>query len=705
MDFLAPLMLIGALAVAIPIFIHLFGRRRAEVVRFAAIDFLLGSDERLARKLRTRDRLLLILRILVCLALALVLAKPYASCKASGPDVGGGPQAAVLVIDNSLASGYERDDQSLLDEASERAIRIIEQLGPDSEVALVLTAEGSRPPGELSADHLKLIDEIRALRSQPRPADTTTALRRAAELLATSPRSRRRIFLLSPLVASGFRADESPWPAGQGPALTVVDLAEGERLDNLAVVGVSVERDPDSGSRGLRVTARVANHGDEPATGITAQLRIGERVVARGSLDVAAGGETTKSFTGSIPEGARSAPVTVEIAGDRLAADNRRHAIGELRDQVRTLLVNGDPKSSRHADELFYIDAALRPGDRADSGIRLSRITTDELGEAPLDQTDVIVLANSRAIEGAVVERLAAWVEAGGGLLVSVGDRVDPDAYNKSMEPLLAQALRSVLDTSFGRRGAEASGSALHLAKIEVDHPVFSPFAADAPELRDAGFARVMLLGPTTAVGERRVLARYDNGATAMVESSRGRGRLILYTSTIDRDWNELPIQPGFVPLVQQLVRYLGRKPADLRRREGIVGSTRSISLAGDVRRVEIRRPGGGRSIREIEQAGDPGRVSMQMTDTGETGFYQVWVAREGAGSLEALSSEDFALNVLAGASDLERLDPENLPAGAGGDSAEIADSTHTRRLELWHAIAALLLGFLLVESLMTVRG
>jgi hypothetical protein len=697
-------MLIGAVAVAIPIAIHLYGRRRAEVVKFAAIDFLLGSDEKLARRLKTRDLLLLILRVLVCVALAVIVAKPYTSCEATGPEVGGGPQAAVFVIDNSLASGYGSDGETVLAAAAERAARIIEQLGPDSEVALVLTAAGSQPPAELSADQLKLIDDIRALEPAPRPADTTTALRRAAELLATSPRATRRIFLLSPLIASGFRADESPWPAGSGPQLTVVDLAEGDRLDNLAVVGVEVERDPDSGSRGLRVTATIANFGAAPAREVKAQLRIGERVVARGTVDVGAGAEATKSFSGSIPEGARSAPVTVEISGDRLAADNRRHAIGELRDQVRTLLVNGDPRSSRHADELFYIDAALRPGDRAESGIELTRSTPDELAGLDLSATDVVVLANSRALGDEVVSRLAAWVRGGGGLLVALGDRVDPDAYNKSMKPLLAQELRSVLDTSFGRRGDEASGSALHLAKIEVDHPVFSPFARDAPELREAGFARVMLLGPTSG-GDHRVLARYDNGATAMVEGPLGRGRLILYTSTLDRDWNELPIQPGFVPLAQQLVRYLGRKPSDLHKREGVVGASRSISLAGEVRRVEVRTPSGERSTRDIDHSADGGRVAIQVTDTGDTGFYQVWIAREGSDKLEALSSEDFALNVDPAASDLARLDPDNLPAGAGGGGAEIAEATHTRRLELWHAIAALLLGFLLLESLLTLRG
>jgi hypothetical protein len=713
-------MLLGLLAVAIPIAIHLFGRRRARVLPFAAVDFLLGSDEKVARRLRIRDLLLLALRILVCLAVPLVVAKPFTSCQASGPAVTGGPQAAVLVIDNSLASGYELDGRTLIEDAAIRAERIIDQLGPDSDVALVLTASGSPPPGELSADQLKVIDEIRQLSARPVPADTTTALRRAAELLATSPREARRIFLLTPLVASGFRAGESPWPAGQAPALTVVDLAGGKELPNLAVTGLAIERDPDSGSRGIRVVARVANFGAAPVTDVPARLRIDGRVVARGSLEVGAGAVASKAFSGSIPASARSAGVTVEIGGDKLEGDNRRHGIAELRDRVRTLLVNGDPRSSRHNDELFYFAAALDPGERSGSGIATSRTTTDGLaeialspkahrnrgplvGEIDLSEVDVIVLANSRALDAALVGRLANWVRGGGGLLVAMGDQVDAAAYNESMRPILAQELRSVLDTSFGRRGSEASGSALRLAKIEVDHPIFSPLSAEASELTGAAFSRIFLLGPTTEVSERRVLARYDGGATALVEAGLGRGRLLLYTSTLDRDWNELPIQPGFVPVVQQLIRYLGRKPNDPQRREGIVGAFRPIAVGADVRRVEIRGPSDKRSVFEAEELA--GRDRLRYDDTGEPGFYEVLVAREGSDALEERSSEAFALNVSPVASDLARLDPDRLPAGAGGEGAEIAAGSHTRRVELWHAIAALLLGFLLFESVLASRS
>src|SRR5262245_61391295 len=189
-------MLIGAVGMAVPIIIHLIGRRRARRVRFAAIDFLFGSDRKVRRRLRLRELLLLAARILACAAVPLALAKPYAACQARGPLVPRGPQAAVLIIDNSFGSTYTIDGETLLARSLERARRILQQLGPEAEVGLLLTAEGAPPPGELSRDHLRLRDQINGIAASARPADLSAALRRAGLLLAGSSQATRTVYLL-----------------------------------------------------------------------------------------------------------------------------------------------------------------------------------------------------------------------------------------------------------------------------------------------------------------------------------------------------------------------------------------------------------------------------------------------------------------------------------------------------------------------------
>jgi hypothetical protein len=76
LTFLHPAFLLGALATAVPIVIHLIYRRRALVHRFPAVRFLLLADRRTARKFRLHQWLLLLLRVLAILLLVFLLARP-----------------------------------------------------------------------------------------------------------------------------------------------------------------------------------------------------------------------------------------------------------------------------------------------------------------------------------------------------------------------------------------------------------------------------------------------------------------------------------------------------------------------------------------------------------------------------------------------------------------------------------------------------
>ena len=46
-----------------------------------------------------------------------------------------------------------------------------------------------------------------------------------------------------------------------------------------------------------------------------------------------------------------------------------------------------------------------------------------------------------------------------------------------------------------------------------------------------------------------KVLARFDDGAAAMVERATGSGRTIAFASTLDNSWNDFPISPCSLPL------------------------------------------------------------------------------------------------------------------------------------------------------------
>ncbi len=707
MGFVAPLMLIGVLALGVPIAIHLIGRRRARIVKFAALDFLLATKRRTARRFRLRERALLIVRAIACAALALALAKPYTSCARKGPEVTRGPQAAVLVVDDSFAASYLVGGTPWIKSATDEARRILTLLGPEAEIAIVRTAEGAEHPSELTRDHLRLRDQLLALEPSARPADTSRALARAAQLLTASSHSRKTVFLISMLAKHGLRPDEPAW-GKDGPTLAVVDVRPAA-TPNLAVTGLSLDAEPGTGSRGVAFDAEISNLGDTKTT-VEASLSIADRVVARGNLEIPPHDKRTKRFHAVLPPGARSTDAMVSITPDALPLDDRRWVRASLRDQVRVLLVNGDPRTVRVDDELFYLEAALRPGDRGDSGTQVRAITAEELsgieprargkaGFIDLNELDVVVMANVPALPIERVAVLAAWVRGGGGILVAPGDRVDPAAYDRTMLPLLPQSLRDPIDTTWGATAQDRDSRALRLVKWEADHPVFNAFSKAGDGLADAKFFKISLLGPTTDTSDRKVLARFTNGAAALVEASIGGGRTLLLTSTLDRDWNDLPLHSGFLPLIQQSVRHLARKHAAFGSGDHVIGGSVSLPTS-DLKKLEVRGPDGLGASFEGDRL--TGRTSVRYSRTDRPGVYHVVGTDLTSATLER-DELGFVVNLDPRGSDLTVAPATSLPPSGSASSGEPGEQT--RRIELWHALAAVLLLLLLAEGLLVSRN
>src|SRR5436189_1166270 len=117
MQFLAPTMLFGGLAVGVPIALHFFFKARYKPLPWAAMKFLREAIEQTSRRLKFQEWILLILRCLVLLLLALALARP--GMMTAGASGRGEAIDAVLVIDNSYSMGAQDGDKTRLDRAKD----------------------------------------------------------------------------------------------------------------------------------------------------------------------------------------------------------------------------------------------------------------------------------------------------------------------------------------------------------------------------------------------------------------------------------------------------------------------------------------------------------------------------------------------------------------------------------------------------------
>jgi hypothetical protein len=451
------------------------------------------------------------------------------------------------------------------------------------------------------------------------------------------------------------------------------------------------------------VVAEIANFAAEPVKGLGITLRLDGAEVARGFVSVPAGGRARKRFVHTVSGGARQAEVVIDHDG--FALDDRRACRVEASRGLRVLLVDGDPRTVRTEDEAFFLEAALRAGG---SNFSVTTVLPDDLGGRDLATFGAVFLANVARPSATAAAALTRYVEGGGGLFISVGDRVDVDAWNQTMKAVLPQPL-GLKRSAAALPGARPEGETVdlrpaeRLAPIDRKHPLLATFPARGEGLASARFFQFLLLAPVPEAPGRRIVLRYENGAPALVDAEVGSGRVLLLTTSVDREWTDLPIRPGFLPLVQEAARYLAAAPVGDATATITVGGKRELALSADDRRVEVVKPNGeSRWLTPAAHAGEPrARHVVTFEETDEPGLYRVRAARAD-GKIDERPDAAFAVTLDASESDPARLADDKRPdraraAGAGGPPPR-------RRLELWHALGAAAIALVLFESLLTVR-
>ncbi|RME11570.1 MAG: hypothetical protein D6816_01935, partial [Bacteroidetes bacterium] len=122
MQFLYPTFLIAALAIAIPVIIHLFYFRRFKKVYFTNVKFLKEVKEETSARQKLRNLLVLLMRCLAVLALVFAFAQPFIP---QGTEVKQGDNAISIFVDNSFSMQSLSEDVPLVEKAKQRAREIV----------------------------------------------------------------------------------------------------------------------------------------------------------------------------------------------------------------------------------------------------------------------------------------------------------------------------------------------------------------------------------------------------------------------------------------------------------------------------------------------------------------------------------------------------------------------------------------------------
>ncbi|MFV1966933.1 MAG: BatA domain-containing protein [Pirellulaceae bacterium] len=709
-EFGSATMLVWGVAAAIPIVIHLLSRRARQTTAWAAMQFLQAALRKNSRRLQLEQLLLLALRAAVLLLLAIALAEPRLSLPSVGAASGArGRTHTILVLDGSYSMGYQSAHRDRFEVAKERARQVADESVQGDGFSLILMADTPRTIiGDVAFDPDDVGQEIDELQRTHGSASLIATLNEVEHILRTAATRHPR--LIHHQVCFFTDLGRTTWGAvtagdvrqrlvalAEKAGVVLIDVGESAG-NNVAITRLSSDRSLPLRNDRVTLEVELQNFGTQEARR-RLNLSVDGRSAVERSVTIPAGGTISSAFV--VPFDLPGEHIVeASMEQDPLDIDNRRWLSLPVREQVRVLCVQGKPDAAK------YLALALSPEDDIGSRIRPEVAAENALLERELDEYDCVWLCNVGRIDREEIEHLHRYVQRGGGLIVSLGDQVQPDNYNRELGGD-ASGLR-VLPARLGRVERD---TLQRFDPLDYRHSVLDPFRGhERAGLLTVPTWRYFQLIPSHPGKIQTVLA-FRSGDPAIVEEAIGRGRSVLLATSVslasvDRSvsppvtWTGLATWPCFPPLMHHLLYYAvrGRAP----RRNALVGEPLASHLQG---------VGAETVVAVLAPDGRTERVPIRVEGTDRhwrygpaklSGVYEV-----DCGS-PSQPKEQFAVNVDTRESDLDRIDRKWLPPQiedqviyhAGAAVFAGADNGWP----LYRVVLSVLLLALIVETLLAYR-
>ena len=563
MSFLNVALLGGAAALLAPLVIHLLNRSRLRNVDWGAMQLLESALQVNSRQVQWESILLLILRCLIPVLLAICLARPVLTqSRVAG---GAGSLALLLLLDNSL-SMLQSDGEATVFEQAQSELSEIARRQRSAEFGLWTV--GCAPRDVLAGTTLdsgkvqRAIESVRAGEGGSAIAESILA---GIDAVAEMQNPNKQI-----VFASDFR--DVDWQMIEPSQMVRIRerLAQNEAPIQLAFLMLDNQSEP-SPARNLSIrfsdpvasndpsdgvavdepmnfVLELVNHANAPVASVRIVFAADGQELANQTVDVPADGLERVSFTCQFDQpgwhhlSARMDPQ------DDLTADDACFQVIEVGRPVRVMLIasKSNPGSVAGAKFLQLALAPFRGSQRQLNRFDVAVLDVSEVSAERITQDlDVVAMVGATELTDAIADLLSEYVAQGGGLVVFPDEELNAGWYNQ----------RWVEQTPFlpAKFAQDKVSGELEILKERIQYPRLDVFnQPESGRLADLRFRTWQPLEPTD--GKNTVLKFSDGSPLLVIQPFEEGKTAMLAVSAADR-WSNLPLEPVFVPLVQQVVR------------------------------------------------------------------------------------------------------------------------------------------------------
>ena len=702
--FLHPWLLLGLMGITLPLIIHLIGKKKAPILNFAAFDFLLSVNKRLARREKLRQFLLLLLRCLAILCLTLAIARPVPqSALVTNNDK---QERLILVIDASPSMSYLLDGKTLLQHAKNQALELVSHLQP-GDLAAVLQS-GKTTENKLSTDFRKIKQDIKSIELNTE-GNLNSTIEQAIYLLGET-KQHATLVIIGDLSKNSLellpQINQTP-----APDLRFIDAAKRKELlplGNIALTDFIIERSTNSDlERQFKLS--VQNYGAKEVNQCKVILSINDEIVQQNFVALYPQQTSTLTFTHHFENpGVFYGLLKFNDECDtNYPIDNQIQFVVHVYKPLHILAISGDPRNVPIEDELFFVEKAIDAIPAGDPAINLHVRHSEEptLNNMRFDKFNAMILANIDYLAPPIINKIKTYLDQGGGILFSMGDKIQFETFNNTFKNLIPHPIRDLYQAN----SIEPAHAPLAIATIDQRHPIFVKMGPAAEASLRAAQTTGHFHTEIGSIQKTRILLSFDNQAPALIEGRKNNGgRILLLTTSLDMDLSDLALRTVFPAFIQRCLRYLGKGmessiPAQLRLNDSI-----QVNLPTEANGFAYIAPSGARL--ETEVSNKSGH-SLVVSNLKELGYYK---AEQRINQWRPSPSYNTAVNASLSESDFNPISPGQILKELGAEKTSLGFNLSTDHFadkspvaqRSWSSL--LLLGlwfFLICETLLACKG
>ncbi len=531
-NFLNTSILFAAAAALVPLIIHLFSKRKVTVVEFSSVRHLKAMQKRQVRKLKIRQLLLLLLRMLIIFVAVFAFARPTTEGGSLGTHAS---VSAVILFDNSVSMNRFVTNGQLFDIAKKRTLELIDSF-EESDQILLLPIAGENKNIEFQSKAVAK-EKLQKLSIDYSHSTLEKPLLAVSQLLSQTGNLNKELYIVSDLQRSTL--PDSASLSELDATLFFVELPI-EENSNISVKSLDFGGQLILPGHDFTISADVFNQGQNEQSDLIASLIIDGNRVAQTNFNIDAVSEKRISFSPSVSStGFHSG--YIEISDDKFQIDNKFYFSFKIPDQFNLLIIDGD-----NAGELLKL--ALSPAEDIKQYWSVKMAASNELSSVSFWDYDVIFLSGAPKLSDGHIQRLKSFLSQGRSLFISYDGQTEVDFFNANYSEITDVTFDEAARLDFTKAGYYT------FSNYDLRHPLFSFYNFADNKLPEIRFFTLPKMHHSSKSNE---LLTFTGNRPALVEYNYKSGQVLTFTGPVSPVYSDLSANAFFVPFISRIAEFL----------------------------------------------------------------------------------------------------------------------------------------------------